>query len=195
VGVDIVALAAALGAGDAPPPSASLLDPPTTTTISAPSVTYGATATVTVTVSSSGGTPTGSVSLAVGGGTAASAARPNGQAGFGITGLSAGGHSLLASYAGQGIFGASSAGGSLQVTPAATTTAISAPAVTYPSNAVVTVTVSSTAGTPSGTVSLVVDGGAAVSGPLSGGQAQFTLTSPSAGTHTLSATDGAQPNF
>jgi Bacterial Ig-like domain (group 3)/Calx-beta domain/Right handed beta helix region len=199
VGVDIVALAAALAGGDTSPnsqdPPGSPGSGPTTTTVSASSVTYGQSATVTVTVSSTGGTPTGSVSLAVDGGTAVSAALSNGQAGFTITGLSAGGHSLFASYAGQGSYSASSVSGSLQVTPAATTTAINAPAVTYPSNAVVTVTVSSSAGTPSGTVSLIVDGGAALSAPLSSGTAQFTLTSPNAGTHALSATYAAQQNF
>jgi len=44
-------------------------------------------------------------------------------------------------------------------------------------------------------VSLVVDNGAALTGTLSNGQAQFTLTSPSVGTHTLSASYAAQGSF
>ena len=193
-GADIDALEAAYGgAGDPPAPSPA--PAATTTTISAPSVTYGANATITVTASASTGTPTGTVSLVVDGGAAVGAALSSGQARFTLVGLTAGGHSLGASYAAQGGYAAGAATGTLQVTAASTATAISAAAVTAPANALVTVTVSSSAGTPAGTVSLVVDGGAALSASLSSGQAQFTLTSPSAGTHTLSATYAAQPNL
>src|SRR5262249_26899103 len=78
---------------------------------------------------------------------------------------------------------------------AATTTAISAPAVTYPSGAQVTVTVSASAGTPSGTVSLMVDTGATLTAPLSNGQAQFTVPNPSTGVHTLTASYGGVGSF
>src|SRR5207302_1731058 len=68
-------------------------------------------------------------------------------------------------------------------------------------NGSVTVTVSSTAGTPSGSVSLSVDAGTPVSKVLSSGSATFgntdiaALTSPSAGDHSLSASYAAQGNF
>ncbi len=79
---------------------------------------------------------------------------------------------------------------------AATSLTISAPTVTFPANGVVTVTVSSTAGTPTGNATLSVDGGAALTQPLNGsGVATFTLTSPSVGSHNLSASYAAQGNF
>jgi hypothetical protein len=76
-----------------------------------------------------------------------------------------------------------------------TTTAISSPTVTYSANAVVTVAVTEATGTPTGTVTLVVNGGVPIEGTLSTGQAQFTITGPSAGDHTLSANYPAQGNF
>jgi hypothetical protein len=82
-----------------------------------------------------------------------------------------------------------------------TTTSISAPTITYNANGSVTVTVSSPVGTPTGNVSLAVDGGTPVSKVLSGGSAIFTstdiaaLTSPNAGDHSLSANYSAQGNF
>ena len=69
----------------------------------------------------------------------------------------------------------------------ATTSSINAPVVTYNAIGVVTVTESSTGGTPTGTVMLSVDGGAPQSQTLSGGIATFTLISPAAGQlHALS---------
>jgi hypothetical protein len=61
----------------------------------------------------------------------------------------------------------------------------------------VIVEVSSSSGpTPTGAVSLSVDGGPATSQTLDGfGLAGFTITSPNAGTHTLSASYAAQGNF
>src|SRR5439155_13730587 len=103
-----------------------------------------------------------------------------------------------ASYAAQGNFAASSATGTLHVNAAATTTAISAPTITYNANGSVTVTVSSGAGTPTGNVTLSVDGGTAVSKALASGSASFTntdiaaLTSPSAGDHSLNASYARQ---
>src|SRR5262249_56897386 len=72
---------------------------------------------------------------------------------------------------------------------------ISAPPVTFPSSALVTVTVNSSAGTPTGIVSLSVDGGAPLTASLSGGRAQFQLSNLSPGTHTLNATYPAQQSF
>lgn len=167
----------------------------TTTSISAPAVTYPANGLVTVSVTSSS-IPTGSVSLSVDGGAAQSAALDAaGNASFSLAGLAAGSHSLSASYAAQGGFAASSASGTLTVNPAATSLGISAPAITYNANGSVTVTVSSAAGTPGGNVSLSVDGGAASSQALAGGSAVFTIASPAAGSHTLNASYAAQGNF
>lgn len=96
---------------------------------------------------------------------------------------------------------------SINVGAATTTTTISGaginpqPAITYNTNGSVTVSVSSGAGTPTGNVSLSVDGGTAVSKALSSGSATFTstdiaaLASPNAGNHSLSASYAAQGAF
>ncbi|MBI3475232.1 MAG: choice-of-anchor D domain-containing protein [Acidobacteria bacterium] len=79
---------------------------------------------------------------------------------------------------------------------AATTTAISAPDVVYGLNGTVTVTVTSAqANVVPGTVTLAVDGGQAQSQTLAGGSATFTLTAPTAGSHTLVANFAAQGGF
>ena len=168
---------------------------PTTMTLSAPGVTYGANGIVTVTVSSATGTPTGNVSLSVDGGTAAVQDLIDGSAAFTIPSPSEGTHTLNAAYAAQGNFGASSASGTLGVGPGATTMTLSAPTVTYGANGIVTVTVSSATGTPTGNVSLSVDGGIAVVQDLIGGSAAFTIPSPGVGSYTLSATYAAQGTF
>jgi len=172
---------------------------PTTIAItSAPAVTYPANDIVTVTVSSIAGTPTGNATLSVDGGSPLSQPLDgSGMATFTITSPSAGSHSLSASYAAQGNFAASGpAAGNLVVNAAATTATISAPTVTYPANGVVTVTLSSTAGTPTGNATLSVDGGAAVSQPLNGsGVATFTLSGLASGNHLLAASYGVQGNF
>ena len=74
----------------------------------------------------------------------------------------------------------------------ATTTSVSAQAVTYGQNGLVTVTVAPSA---TGNVTLSLDGGAATSQPLVGGSATFTVTAPSAGSHTLLANYAAQNGF
>jgi FtsP/CotA-like multicopper oxidase with cupredoxin domain len=78
---------------------------------------------------------------------------------------------------------------------AATTTTIQAPPITYGQNGVVTVTVTSAAGTVTGNVTLAVDGGAPISQTLSGGVAAFTLLTPAVGSHALVATYAAQGTF
>lgn len=167
----------------------------TTTVISAPSVTYASNGTVTVTVSSAAGAPTGNVSLTVDGGAPATQALAAGSAIFTITSPGAGNHTLSASYAAQGDFGASSASGSLAVNPAATTTSINAPGVTYGQDSVVTVTVNSGALAATGSVSLTVDGGSPVTQALAAGVAVFTLTAPASGSHAVLASYAAQGNF
>jgi hypothetical protein len=81
------------------------------------------------------------------------------------------------------------------VNRAQTTTTISAPAVTRPANGSVVVTVASTAVVPSGSVSLSVDGAVATAQPLVAGAATFIVSSPAAGTHTLTASFATQGTF
>ncbi len=75
-----------------------------------------------------------------------------------------------------------------------TSLAISAPTVDFP-NGSVTVTVSGSP-TPSGNVSLIVDGGAAIVQALDGsGQSVFALPSAAVGSHSLRATYASQGSF
>jgi hypothetical protein len=86
--------------------------------------------------------------------------------------------------------------GIIHIAPDPTTTSLNAPAVTYPAFGLVTVTASSSVGTPTGNASLVVDGGTPLIAALDGnGVATFMLTNPSAGIHSLSASYAAQGNF
>jgi FtsP/CotA-like multicopper oxidase with cupredoxin domain len=76
---------------------------------------------------------------------------------------------------------------------ASATLAISAPAITYGQDGIVTLNMSSSQVTPvAGTVTLTVDGGVPLSQALVNGSAIFTLAAPSASTHTLAAGFAAQ---
>ena len=111
------------------------------------------------------------------------------SASFDTSGLAPGAYPIAYAYAGApGDFNSAVGSGTLTVVSslAFTTTTISAPAVTYPSDANVTVTVASSSGTPTGNVSLVVDGGAPRVQALAGGSTTFLLTRPSGGSHSSS---------
>ncbi len=82
----------------------------------------------------------------------------------------------------------------LTVTQAPTTTSVQAPAVTYNGGGIVTVTVTSAAGTPTGNVSLMVDG-TSVTSALNSGSAVFTINGLNAGDHSLTAAYAPQVNF
>ena len=90
---------------------------PTTTTISAPGVASGISATATVSVSATVGTPAGTVTLSVDGGAPLTQTLSSGSASFNLGILSSGPHTLAASYAAQGNFLASTASATLTVTP------------------------------------------------------------------------------
>jgi hypothetical protein len=90
---------------------------PTTTTISAPGVASGISATATVSVSATVGTPAGTVTLSVDAGAPLTQTLSSGSASFNLGILSSGPHTLAASYAAQGNFLASTASATLTVTP------------------------------------------------------------------------------
>ena len=96
----------------------------TTTSISAPTTSFGTNGMVTVTVaaaSQTAGTPTGNVSLTVDAGSAVSQALMNGSTTFTVSNLNAGDHALSASYAAQNNFNGSSATSNLHVNQAQAT--------------------------------------------------------------------------
>ncbi len=81
------------------------------------------------------------------------------------------------------------------VTSAVTSMTIVAPSVSYGNSASVVVTVSSGAGTPTGNVTLSVDGGPVLTQALSSGSATFSIPLLSGGLHSLSANYAAQDIF
>jgi hypothetical protein len=170
----------------------------TTAITSAPPVAYGVDASVTITVTSWLQQATGNVTLTMDG-TKSYVGTVTGTGGtvtitIPAADLTLGSHALQAQYAGDTNFLGSNAYGSLSVGQAVTTTVIDAPTITYGSNGSVTVTVSSGAGTPTGSVSLTVDGSTTTHG-LVNGSSVFTITNPAAGSHTLNATYAAQGSF
>jgi hypothetical protein len=168
----------------------------TTTTLavdelSGPSV-VDFTATV-VAVPPGAGVPTGTVTFLDGSrvlGT--SPVDANGQAGlFLMTGLPPGTNSLTASYGGDGNFRPSASAATVITvsTPAATTTALTASTSSsvFGQPVTLTATVTSSAGTPTGSVTFFEDGAFAGTAFLSAnGVATFTVA-PGVGTHTLTA--------
>jgi len=78
---------------------------------------------------------------------------------------------------------------------ASTTTSITAATVTYNDAGIVTVGVTSPGATPSGSVSLKVDGGAVMNAALSNSSATFSINGLNAGDHTLTASYAAQGAF
>jgi hypothetical protein len=156
-------------------------------TISAPAVTYGAAAKVTVTVVTNSTAATGTLTLAVDGGTGAAMALSGGAATFTLGALAAGTHTLGVSYSGdtnyQAITATQAAGllGSpvLIVNKAATVTAIAV------SGQSVTATISVTppgAGTPTGSVQFLRGG--TVLGTVSLAGLTATLSGVTAGSVT-----------
>ena len=120
--------------GASGPATGSLVVSPAATSISisAPTVTNPANASIKVTVSSSAGTPTGSVSLTVNNGTPMTGTLSGGVATFTLTSPSPGTYNLSAKYAAQGNFAASGpVTGTLTVNSAASTLKISPPALSF----------------------------------------------------------------
>ncbi len=96
-------------------------------------------------------------------------------------------------------YNSASGTGSLTIAPIPTTASVVAPTVTYPAaGGPITVTISASIGTPSGTVNVSLD--AAGPAPLTlnaAGVAELTYTGPylTAGNHTVTATYAAQGNY
>lgn len=154
--------------------------------------------TLTAVVAGSATTPTGLVTFKNGAATLGTAALDaSGEATFDASALPAGTHPLTAVYSGDVTYLGSTSETLAQVVQLrATTTAIDAPAVTYNAAATVVVTVSSPHGTPTGNVSLSVDGGAAQMSALdAAGKATFTLPGLAVGDHALAASYAAQGHY
>jgi CSLREA domain-containing protein len=173
----------------------------TTTIVSAlnPSV-VGQVITLTATVTSTVGTPSGSVQFSADGATLGSPITlSNGQASLSTSVLTVGTHPITATYSGD----ANHSGGISNqvdqvVNPADTTIAIASalnPSVVGQAVAL-TATVTSTVGTPSGSVQFYADGSALGSAVmLSSGQASLSTSALTIGAHPITATYSGDTNY
>jgi Bacterial Ig-like domain (group 3)/Divergent InlB B-repeat domain len=154
--------------------------------------------TLTATVTSSGGTPTGTVNFSDGGALNVTEPLSGGVATFSTAALSVGSHSITATYGGDSNFQGSTSPMLTQVVnSSSTTTALksSLNPSTVGQTVTLTATVTSSGGTPTGTVNFSDGGALNVTEPLSGGVATFSTASLSVGSHSITATYGGDSNF
>jgi hypothetical protein len=155
---------------------------------------------VTVCVSGSAGTPTGTVQIVDGTSVLTTLTLGgNGCAYWYISpGLSAGAHSITSVYSGNHSYPAgSSAPTLLNVSPVPVDMSVSCWNSSFPygGNYQCTVNVSSNAGSAQGNITYSYDGGAPIAIPLSNGNAQFTITKPTAGSQSVVIGYAQQTNY
>jgi hypothetical protein len=160
--------------------------------------TFGAPVKFTATVTSSGGTPTGTVTFKDGASTLGTGALSGGKATFTLSTLAVGSHSITAVYGGSIDFtGSTSSVLTQTVNKASTSTALasslnpskSGQAVTF------TATVTSGGGTPTGTVTFKNGASTLGTRTLSSGKATFTTSGLSVGSHSITAVYGGAIDF
>jgi hypothetical protein len=165
--------------------------------------TFGEEVTFTVTVTSAAGTPSGTVKFVdetTGETLGAVDLDEHGVASLTTAALPAGTHTVTATYAGNESFAASSGSTTQTVEQAVTATTLeSSPnPATFGDEVTFTATVTSAAGTPSGTVTFVDDTTGETLGMAEldeNGVASLTTAALSAGTHTVTATYSGSANF
>ncbi|MGE5644792.1 MAG: DUF4082 domain-containing protein [Acidobacteriota bacterium] len=171
------------------------VNPQTTTALasSANPSTSGQAVTFTAVVTAASGTPTGSVQFRDGGSVLGTVALSGGRASFGTTTLSAGSHTITAVYSGDSTYTGSTSNALAQTVNStsarATTTALSASATSVAAGGAVTLTatVSSSSGTPTGSVQFRDGSTVLATATLSSGRASLATSTLSAGSHSLTA--------
>jgi pectin methylesterase-like acyl-CoA thioesterase len=112
----------------------------------------------------------------------------SGEASFTSAALIAGTHSLTWTYSGDGNFaGSNSAAYVVAISGTSTTTSLSGAGVQYGQAASIMATVGASSGTPTGNVTLTIDGSATQTQALASGVTVFSVTGLSAGNHSFSA--------
>ncbi len=151
---------------------------------------YGQSVTLTATVTSTSGTPTGTVIFYDGSTTLGSATLASGSTTLSTSSLPAGSNSITASYQGSSSFAPSTSAALTQVVNGAATTT-SLVSSLNPSNSGQSVTftaaVSSSSGTPTGTVIFYDSSTAIGSATLASGSAAISTSSLAAGSHSITA--------
>jgi len=176
------------------------IDSNTTTTVASsvnPS-TYNQSVTFTATVTATGGTPTGTVTFKDGSSTLGTGTLSSGKATLAISTLAVASHSITAVYAASGSFLGSTSAALTQTVKAAsssTTLASSLNPSTYGAKVTFTATVTSSGGTPTGTVTFKNGSTTMGTGTLSGGKATFTTQSFAVGGHSITAVYGGSVNI
>ncbi len=181
--------------------SSGTIAPAATTTAIKSSVNpsaYGQAVTFTATVTSSGETPAGTVTFKDGTTTLGAGTLAYGLASFITSALTAGAHTITAGYGGDANFLASASSALTQTVNTATTaTAIksSVNPSAYEQVVTFTATVTSSGGTPTGTVTFKDGTTTLGAGTLASGVATFTTSALSAGAHTITAAYGGATDF
>jgi hypothetical protein len=175
-----------------PPAACSLSTTSTTLTSSLNPSNYGQTVTFTASVSSTAGTPAGTVIFYDGLTSIGSATLSSGKAAISVSSLAAGSHSITAAYQGSGTFGSSTSAVLTQVIDGVTTTTTLAsllnPSV-FGQSITLAAAVTSSSGTPTGTV-IFTDASTATtlgSASLISGSASIAVSSLVAGSHSITA--------
>jgi hypothetical protein len=153
--------------------------------------TAGQSVTFTAQLSSFLGTPTGAIQFMDGGNLLSTqTVSATGSATFTTSTLTVGSHTIIANYQPTGSFGANSASLTQVINGNPTTTALTCnpnPIAVY-GTAQLTAAVTSTSGTPTGSISFTDNGASLASTNLLNGTTSLTYTGLTAGTHTITAT-------
>lgn len=160
--------------------------------------TVGDSVTFTAAVTGTGGTPTGTVKFFDGTSNIGSGTLTAGQATLALSALTAGSHSITAAYQGDSTFNPSTSASVTQEVDGDPTTIALASSLNpsaFGQSVTFNATVTSAAGTPSGTVTFF-DGAAAIgTGALVNGQVTFTTPDLTAVVHSITATYSGNATF
>jgi hypothetical protein len=163
-------------------------------------ITFGTSVLFTANVTSPGGIPTGTVTFKDGTSTIGTGTlNGSGQATLSTAALSVGGHSISAVYGGDtGFAGSTSTVVTQTVNQASSATSLAAsvnPAI-FGASVTFTATVTSTGGTPGGTVTFMDGASTLGTGTLNGsGQATLSTATLASGNHSVTAVYGGDSNF
>jgi Big-like domain-containing protein/ASPM-SPD-2-Hydin domain-containing protein len=162
-----------------------------------PSV-FGQSVTFTARVTAISGTPTGIVKFEDAGTTLGTGTLSAGKATFTTAALSAGTHSITGIYSGDANFGGSTSPvltETVKQAVSSTSLASSLNPSTFEAAVTFTATVTSTGGTPTGSVAFKAGTTTLGTGTLNAGKATLTTTALSVGTHAITAVYGGSTNF
>jgi hypothetical protein len=154
--------------------------------------TYGQSVTFTATLPN--GT-TGTITFSIDSGTGIPVTISSNQAQFASAALSVGSHNVSATYSGSSSISPPSVNITQTVNKAATTTGFSSSAPNSSVGQSVTFTATVTPSTATGQVAFIIDGGRPTPVALTGGQAQLTTSTLTAGSHSVQAVYGGDSNY